>query len=147
MTITKITGSSHGGIYSIFIDLFENVSDILLMPVTAVQIPIREGSASWSQDVGHLSGGKHYDLKMQGFCAGLKADNMDAFEGYNDRRIIVWFTDYHAVNLVAGTLEHPCRISVSNFIPGDVKQASGISFEIAGRQTEPVSVIPDDFSS
>lgn len=141
MTIQKIAGGNFGGIRSLFIDYVENVTDILVMPETAQEIPIREGSTKFDSGTESAAAGIYYELRIQGFTAGINEDNLAGFQALNRRKVIAWFEDYHDQQFALGTLIQPARMMVEPNIPADHKQAAGFTFTITSKQTVGLAVL------
>lgn len=141
MTISKISGSAHGGIYELKIDLAENVTDIETKPGTVINLPIKEKSGSWSQDPQRADAGLFYDVQIQAFISGINQTNHDELMVLNDRKIIAWALDYHGIEIVMGTLDQPCRLMVSASNPTDHLNPSGFTISIKGKQTQPITVL------
>jgi len=141
MTIQKISGGNFGGIRTLQIDFVENVADILVIEETAQDVPIREGSTSFSSGTQQSSAGPYYELKVQGFVSGINEDNLAGFEALNNRKVIAWFEDYHDNQFAIGTLTQPARMVVEPSIPSDHKQPAGFIFSITSKQTSGLAVL------
>jgi len=145
MAINRILGSSHGGIHQVWIDRVENVIFLDDMPVTAIQLPTRQGSTSWSQEADRSAAGISYKMQITGFCPGINADNLAGFNELAGTKLIAWVRDYHGERLVVGTLTEPLRITIKTTIPADHKNAQGFTFELTGQQLTGAQVLFGSF--
>jgi hypothetical protein len=141
MTINKISGGKFGGIQCVFIDFIENVTDVGVIPNSFVEIPIRESTTSVKSTTQVTKSGKHYEIKLEGFSSGIDETNLAAFEAFNDRKIIAWFTDFHDQQLAIGTLTEPARILIDSNFPEDHTKAMGFQFTITSKQTVGLTVL------
>ena len=141
MTINKISGGNFGGIRSVMIDLFENVTDEGTITGSAIDLPIREGSTSVTCATQKTNAGPVYEIKLQGFSSGIDETNKAGFEGFNNRKVIAWFEDYHGQVFALGNLTEPARMVVDFNIPSDHKNAAGFQFTITSRQTVGLTVL------
>lgn len=141
MTIQKISGGNFGGIRNIKIDYVENVTDILSVPNSAIDLLAREGSSSATTSPQTTNAGIIYETKCQGFTPGIDETNLAGFMAYQNRKIIAWIEDYHGNQFAIGKLTEPARVLIETNMPGDVKTAHGFNFTITCRQTTPVAVL------
>jgi hypothetical protein len=141
MTINKISGGSFGGVRSLLIDYVENVDDCQVVPDSHIEIPLREGSTSFTAGTQNVAAGVVHELKIQGFTSGIDETNLAGFEALNNRKVIAWFEDYAGQQFCMGKLTEPARMAVEVTLPSDVKTPKGFNFVITSRQTTGLIVI------